>query len=125
MYDSNAVAKQWLLSNNYNYLVVFTHTRYGMPHTWKENGVIKSHNQKDLYALFDGICLDKNGKITFFQVKTNAFPNTDAIQTFIRKTTHTCALGINVIRGRIRVRLYNGKSVKEITPDIRTFINRA
>ena len=115
MYHSNAVAQDWLLSNKFNYIVMFTHTRYGMPHKWKENGVTKHHLQKDLYGLFDGICLSEDGKIIFFQVKTNAFPPTDPIQTFLKKTRNCYCLGINVVGGRARVRLYNGKRVREIT----------
>ena len=124
MYDSNAVAKQWLLSNRFNYIVLFTHTRYGMPHTWSEDGKIYHKLQKDLYALFDGVCLSKDGFVTFIQVKTGAFPKTAPIQTFLKRTKASKALGINVYHGSVRVRLYSGKRVKTITPDIRKFIKK-
>ena len=115
MYKSNAIAKQWLLSNKFNYIALFTHAKYGMPHTWIDKGVIKNSLQKDLYSLWDGICLSKDGFIMFLQIKTNAFPPTKPIQTFLKKTVYARGLGINIVGGRARVRLYNGDDWKEIT----------
>ena len=115
MYDSNVIAKQWLLSNKFNHIAMFGHTRYGMNHTWSENGKIKHSWQKDLYSLWDGICLSKDGFIMFLQIKTNAFPPTKPIQTFLKKTVYARGLGINIVGGRARVRLYNGDDYREIT----------
>ena len=96
MYNSNAVAKQWLLSNKFNDIVMFTHTRYGMPHTSKVNGKITTKLQKDLYALFDAMCLNNDGFIFFIQIKTGRFPSTNPIQTFLKKTLFARGLAINV-----------------------------
>ena len=124
MYLSNNVAKTWLLSNQFNYIALFTHTRYGMPHTWSDNGKVKHSLQKDLFALFDGVCLSKDGFITFLQIKTGSFPPTKPIQEFLKKAAFTRCLAINVVKGRCRVRLYNGDDVRELTPNLRTFINK-
>lgn len=93
-----------------------------MPHIWKYNGVIKHSLQKDLYGCFDGMCLSKDGYITFVQIKTNAFPPTKPIQEFLSKALFARALAINVLKKGCRVRLYNGEDFREITPNIKTFI---
>lgn len=121
MYQSNNIAKNWLFSNNFDFVVLFTHSRYGMPHSWKDKGKIKHSLQKDLYALWDGICLSKDGFITFIQIKSGRFPPTKPIIDFLKKTAFARGLAINVIKDKCRVRLYDGEGVREITPDLRKY----
>lgn len=122
MRESNIIAKDWMLANGFDNIVTFGHNRYGMAHTWKEDGRVKTKNFQDLYGLFDRISINKDGFIFFVQIKTNAFPPSEPIQEFIKKTVYARGLAINVVKGKVRARLYNGEDVREITPNIKNFI---
>lgn len=125
MYESNAVAKEWLLKQGYDHIVIFGHARHGMPTVFRDGTNQVRWKPRDLFGLFDGICVDpKQGICVFFQVKTNAFPVFKDIQNFLSKNKlQEYALAINVLpMRRIRVKKITKDDVTELGTKITTFI---
>jgi len=123
MYKTNKIAVDWMLKNGFDHIVLFTHTRRGMPYRFKDGAKTVLWWTKDLFGLFDGLSINKDGFIFFLQFKTNAWPATEPINKLLKQTVYARALAINVIKGHVRARLYDGGEVREITPNIKKFTN--
>jgi len=128
MYNSNAIAKDWLFAHGYDHVVIFGHHKTrrggGMTWTYKKNGKREMQRTNDLWRLFDGICLNNITK-TFIpiQIKTNSFGTVQHIADFMKGTLQQ-ALIINVVNRHCRVKLIDNSGIREITPNISKHISR-
>lgn len=81
MYNTNRIAREYLLKNGYDQIWFKKHTRR-KDIVWTQNG---RYLATDLWNLFDGMCFTNDRHLVFFQVKTNAWPKTEEYNTFIQK----------------------------------------
>lgn len=83
MRNSNRYVRDWLLENKFDYIWFKPHhdTR---KNKYKEVFYTKDGTfyQIDLWNLFDGICIDRNGIICFLQISTNKFHGFGPYQKF-------------------------------------------
>lgn len=102
MYKSNSLARLFLINNGYDQIWLKAHTRM------QDTIVCQHYNYKaiDLWNLFDGICF-KEGHLYFLQIKTNAWPDMNAIQDFKKQ--------FFPFSDTIRVLIINVKKVKRKT----------
>ena len=84
MRNTNRLCREWLIQNNYDYIWFKPHmdTR---KNKFKEIYYTKQGNfyQTDLYNLFDGICFDVNGILTFIQTTTTKWHPEGPYQKFM------------------------------------------
>lgn len=94
MYASNKLARQMLLKDGYDNIWFKRHTRRkDIIFTQKGN-----YLATDLWNLFDGICTGLDGKIVFFQVKTNAWAKMEPIIEFNKGKSGYDILIINITK---------------------------
>ena len=95
MYASNKLAREWMLNNGYNHIWFKAHLK----RKDKIYTTAGTYQATDLWNLFDGIAISEQfGQVTFFQVKTNAWPSEDPYLNFysIKNSEGTAILFINV-----------------------------
>ena len=101
MYVSNAKARNFLLSEEKCTDVWFKRHTRRKDKVFTQDG---SYLATDLFNLFDGIALNNEGVI-YFQVKTNAWPKTEPLNDFSKKTKERI-IAINVTKKEIKKREY-------------------
>lgn len=74
MYQTNKMCKDWLVKNGYDYIWLKPHidarnARFKETYLTKD-GVFYA---RDIYNLFDGICFDPQGILTFIQLSTTNY----------------------------------------------------
>ena len=93
---SNRKAVLWLLDNGYDDIWLKPHgRRHDLVYTTGE-----WYRALDLWNLFDGICLDKGGKLVLLQIKTNAWAKEAPIKEFLVGKHGFSAMSINVKYGK-------------------------
>lgn len=92
MRASNKLVREWLLSNGYDEIWFKPHGKRN-DYVFTQKG---SYMSQDIWNLFDGICIDKNGFVTFLQMKTNSWAKEKPIKDCINKIRCGYALSFNV-----------------------------
>lgn len=120
-YRSNAKARDWLLKNGYNDILMYGHHKKkrggGMVWMWQASGKQYLKRVNDAYNLFDGQCFDEHGDIMFFQVKSNNWPVSKNIISWMKGKNTRC-MAINVRdKGPIVIRVFV-RSITNDAPDI-------
>jgi len=111
MRTSNRRAVRYLLENNYDQIWLKKHfdprKKYGHDLVYFQNHGSTKYGEResdganyyvalDLFNLFDGICFDSSGTMTFLQIKTNAWPPEKPITDFISNKNGFTVLALNV-----------------------------
>jgi|ERR1041385_407654 hypothetical protein len=103
-YDSNSIARTWLLDNGYTWVWLKPHPRF--PDVIFINSEGAKLYAKDIWNMFDGICLKKIRKPAtkvhyypvFLQVKTNSWKGFKEIAEFTKDKDFK-VIFINVKKG--------------------------
>lgn len=101
MYESNAKARHYLLQEEKCSDVWFKRHTRRKDKIFTQTG---SYMATDLFNLFDGIAVNDKGVI-YFQVKTNAWPKTEPLNDFCKKTQERI-IALNVTKKEIKKREY-------------------
>jgi len=74
MRDNNTLAREWLINKGYTQIWLKQHTRH-LDMVWDHNTAPEGQEQQvlkymaqDMWNLFDGICFDSNGTLTFLAI---------------------------------------------------------
>ena len=85
MNHTNRMARQWLIANKYDYIWFKPHRdlrkKSNVEWYWHDGTMIQ---QTDLWNLFDGICIDRSGTITFIQTTTTNYHPEDPYREFMK-----------------------------------------
>ena len=115
MYNSNTMVKDFLLEREFDEIYFKPHVRrldkvYAQPNTITEKiqlmeNVTHKHfasmmknsyfMQRDLFGLFDGICLSQSDTVWYLQMKTNQWAKDEELKEFPKKH-HVHILSFNV-----------------------------
>ena len=89
---SNKLAVKWLLAHDFDEIWLKRHTkRHDIHYTQKGNYVAL-----DLWKLFDGIAISKQGAMIFLQLKTNAWPSDNDLCKWLMDKTGCFVMAINI-----------------------------
>ena len=89
---SNRKAVNYLLEHGYDEIWLKAHGRR-QDLTYCQGAWYRA---LDLWNLFDGVCIDEGGTITFLQIKTNAWASKEPILKWLKKVNGIKVLVINV-----------------------------
>lgn len=106
-YRSNSKAVEWLLEHGFTWVWLHPHPRH--PDRIRVSKTL-SVMSRDIFGLFDGICIDSKGSIIFIQVKTNSWDGLKNIQQW-SANREVKSVFINVVDGKgVQVKFINYSS---------------
>lgn len=113
-YKTNDLARNWLLGDGYTNIWLKRHDTRHPDSVWLKREPLSTgkmyvvrYKAVDLWNLFDGMCFDDEGTLTFLQIKTDAWPNRIQITNFIEDKQ-----GFNVLAINVKTRIKNGPKVE-------------
>ncbi len=89
---SNRKAVNYLLEHGYDEIWLKAHGRR-QDLTYCQGAWYRA---LDLWNLFDGVCIDEGGIVTFLQIKTNAWAKEKPLKQFAKDHKNIKVLSINV-----------------------------
>lgn len=108
MRDNNTLAREWLINQGYSQIWLKQHNRH-LDTVWDHNTApegqemqVLKYMAQDMFNLFDGICFDKKGYLTFLAIGV-AFKKIPQLETFLEGKKGFGVLMIKINRKAIKV----------------------
>lgn len=92
MRASNKMVREWLLEEMFDHIWFKSHNRRN-DYVFTQKG---SYMAQDIWNLFDGIAINRDGYVYFLQMKTNAWAESKPLEKFVADTKHVGVLSFNV-----------------------------
>ena len=108
MRDNNTLSREWLIKKGYTQIWLKQHNRH-LDQVWDHNSApegediqVLKYMAQDMFNLFDGICFDSNGSLTFLAIGI-AFKKIPQLETFLKGKQGFDVLMIKINRKAIKV----------------------
>lgn len=96
MRASNKLCREWLLKNGYDEIWFKPHGKHN-DYVFTQKG---TYMAQDIWNLFDGVCINKDGYVTFLQMSTTQWHKKEPYHKFTKKISGVEVLNILVTNKR-------------------------
>ena len=102
-YHTNKLCKDWLIQNHYDFIWLKPHIDARLS-KFKETYLTKdgAFYARDIYNLFDGICFDSAGVLTFIQLSTTNYHKEEPYMEFLKDKKGFRVLMLRAIKKKNR-----------------------
>ena len=109
MRDNNDVAREFLIKADYTDIWLKAHTKF-LDKIWshivawdKDKPIIEKYEAQDIWNLFDGICISKEGYAVFLAIGSQ-FKKISQLEHFLKNKKGFRVLMIQVQRQKVRLK---------------------